>query len=88
MRTPPSAVFTSAFHRYRRRTLGPHDAGRAVAEAVEAGESFERAELAPTPLAPRRQEYFDWGKAVIDQLRGVHPKLEEVFDAAYMLRPV
>jgi guanosine-3',5'-bis(diphosphate) 3'-pyrophosphohydrolase len=35
----------------------------------------------------RRQEYFDWGKSVIDQVRGVHPTLEAVFDAAYAGRP-
>jgi guanosine-3',5'-bis(diphosphate) 3'-pyrophosphohydrolase len=35
----------------------------------------------------RRQEYFDWARAVIDQLRGVHPRLEALFDAAYARRP-
>ena len=35
----------------------------------------------------RRQEYFDWARQVIDQLRGVHQQLEAVFDAAYALRP-
>jgi guanosine-3',5'-bis(diphosphate) 3'-pyrophosphohydrolase len=35
----------------------------------------------------RRQQYFDWAKAVIDQLRGVHPVLEAVFGAAYAKRP-
>lgn len=38
------------------------------------------------PLA-RRQEYFDWAKAVIDGLRGKHVVLEELFDAAYARRP-
>jgi guanosine-3',5'-bis(diphosphate) 3'-pyrophosphohydrolase len=33
-------------------------------------------------------EYFDWAKAVIDGLRGVHPRLEALFDEAYALRPV
>jgi guanosine-3',5'-bis(diphosphate) 3'-pyrophosphohydrolase len=36
----------------------------------------------------RRQEYFGWGKAVIDRLRGAHPALEAVFDAAYQLKPI
>lgn len=36
----------------------------------------------------RRQEYFDWAKAVIDGLRGVHPALEHIFDEAYKARPV
>jgi guanosine-3',5'-bis(diphosphate) 3'-pyrophosphohydrolase len=35
----------------------------------------------------RRQEYFDWAKQVVDGLRGVHHKLEDVFDATYGGRP-
>ena len=35
----------------------------------------------------RQQEYFDWAKAVVDGLRGVHPALEHIFDEAYKLRP-
>lgn len=35
----------------------------------------------------RRQEYFDWAKAVVDQLRGVHPELERIFDEAYKGKP-
>lgn len=35
----------------------------------------------------RRQEYFDWAKSVIDRLRGVDPRLEAVFDAAFRARP-
>lgn len=35
----------------------------------------------------RRQEYFDWAKAVVDRIRGVHPALEVVFDSAYARRP-
>jgi guanosine-3',5'-bis(diphosphate) 3'-pyrophosphohydrolase len=31
----------------------------------------------------RRREYFDWAKSVVDGLRGVHPRLEAAFDAAY-----
>lgn len=31
----------------------------------------------------RRQEYFAWGKAVIDQLRGTHDRLEHLFDTVY-----
>jgi len=36
----------------------------------------------------RRQQYFDWAKQVVDGLRGVHPKLEAIFDAAYAMKPV
>lgn len=35
----------------------------------------------------RKQDYFDWAKAVIDGLRGVHPSLEYLFDTAYKARP-
>lgn len=35
----------------------------------------------------RRREYFDWARRVIDGLRGAHPGLEAVFDAAYAARP-
>lgn len=35
----------------------------------------------------RKQAYFDWAKAVIDQLRGVNPALEASFDAAFSARP-
>jgi guanosine-3',5'-bis(diphosphate) 3'-pyrophosphohydrolase len=35
----------------------------------------------------RKQEYFDWAKTVVDALRGVHPGLEAIFDAAYAARP-
>jgi guanosine-3',5'-bis(diphosphate) 3'-pyrophosphohydrolase len=35
----------------------------------------------------RKREYFDWARAVVDRLRGAHPVLESVFDAAYARRP-
>lgn len=35
----------------------------------------------------RRQEYFDWAKEVVDRLRGVHPRLEQLFDEAYAGKP-
>jgi len=35
----------------------------------------------------RRQEYFDWAKRVVDGVRGVHAKLEAIFDSAYARRP-
>jgi len=35
----------------------------------------------------RRQEYFDWAKRVIDQLRGVSPRLERIFDEIYSDKP-
>ncbi len=35
----------------------------------------------------RQIEYFDWAKAVIDSLRGTHPRLEALFDDVYAQRP-
>jgi guanosine-3',5'-bis(diphosphate) 3'-pyrophosphohydrolase len=35
----------------------------------------------------RRRDYFDWAKQVIDRLRGVHERLEALFDAEYTRRP-
>ena len=35
----------------------------------------------------RRREYFDWAGAVIDGLRGPHPRMEALFDAACAARP-
>jgi guanosine-3',5'-bis(diphosphate) 3'-pyrophosphohydrolase len=42
----------------------------------------------PTRWPLKRQiEYFDWAKAVIDSLRGTHPRLEALFDEVYAERP-
>lgn len=38
------------------------------------------------PLS-RQQAYFDWAKAVVDQLRGTHRGLEALFDQAYAAKP-
>jgi guanosine-3',5'-bis(diphosphate) 3'-pyrophosphohydrolase len=35
----------------------------------------------------RKREYFDWAKAVVDGLRGVHPGLEHLFDRACEAQP-
>lgn len=35
----------------------------------------------------RRQEYFDWAKSVVDRMRGAHPRLEDLFDSVFRLRP-
>lgn len=35
----------------------------------------------------RRREYFEWARAVVDQLRDVSPPLSRVFDEAYARRP-
>ena len=35
----------------------------------------------------RRQEYFDWAKEVVDNLRGTHSRLEALFDQAYAGKP-
>jgi len=35
----------------------------------------------------RRQNYFDWAKEVIDEMRGSNSELERLFDTAYARRP-
>jgi GTP diphosphokinase / guanosine-3',5'-bis(diphosphate) 3'-diphosphatase len=35
----------------------------------------------------RKRAYFDWSKRVIDGVRGKHPALEALFDAAFEARP-
>jgi guanosine-3',5'-bis(diphosphate) 3'-pyrophosphohydrolase len=35
----------------------------------------------------RKQEYFDWGKNVVDKIRGTNAALEQAFDAAFSKRP-
>ena len=35
----------------------------------------------------RKQEYFDWAKEVIDQIRGTSVELEKAFDQAFAKRP-
>ena len=35
----------------------------------------------------RQRAYFDWARAVVDGLRGVHPELERLFDEALKTRP-
>ena len=35
----------------------------------------------------RKREYFDWAKRVVDAMRGVHPRLEQLFDAEVVKRP-
>ena len=36
----------------------------------------------------RRQEYFDWAKAVVDGIHDVPPRLQHLFNAAYARRPL
>jgi GTP diphosphokinase / guanosine-3',5'-bis(diphosphate) 3'-diphosphatase len=35
----------------------------------------------------RKREYFDWAKAVVDQVRGTNSKLERRFDQLYWKKP-
>ncbi len=35
----------------------------------------------------RKREYFDWAKAVVDQMRGTHARLEALFSVEYARRP-
>lgn len=35
-----------------------------------------------------KQEYFDWAQKVVNNIRGIHPGLETIFDEIYEKRPV
>jgi guanosine-3',5'-bis(diphosphate) 3'-pyrophosphohydrolase len=35
----------------------------------------------------QKREYFDWAKAVVNQMRGTHERLEALFDVEYAQRP-
>ncbi|MGH8119259.1 MAG: HD domain-containing protein [Gammaproteobacteria bacterium] len=35
----------------------------------------------------RKREYFDWAKAVIEQVRGTNDRLESLFDQTYLHKP-
>ena len=35
----------------------------------------------------KKREYFNWAKSVVDEIRGVNPRLERYFDRLYRLRP-
>ena len=41
----------------------------------------------PSWTLERRQQYFDWAREVVDQLRGTNAPLELAFDDAYRGRP-
>jgi guanosine-3',5'-bis(diphosphate) 3'-pyrophosphohydrolase len=46
--------------------------------------------LASPPKAwsiERKRQYFEWAKKMIDQVRGMNPKLERRFDQLFRQRP-
>ena len=57
-----------------------------LADKIANLREIDAAPPADWPLK-RRQDYFDWAKQVIDQVRGTHPRLEALFDASYALKP-
>lgn len=65
----------------------PHGA-RLIKLADKTANLRDLADFPPADwLQHRRREYFDWAAEVIGQVRGVHPTLEGLFDAAYARRP-
>ncbi|MGD2076700.1 MAG: HD domain-containing protein [Gammaproteobacteria bacterium] len=64
------------------------EAARLVKLADKISNLRNVAESPPPGWSLRRQQaYFDWGKRVIDRLRGVDRRLEALFDRAYAARP-
>lgn len=41
----------------------------------------------PSWTLERRQQYFDWAREVVDQLRGTNAPLEKAFEKAYAAKP-
>ena len=77
----------------RKRLQVEHAAGiSAKAKLVKIADKVANLrDIAESPPADwsteRKREYFDWAKAVVDQVRGTLPELEAAFDAAYAARP-
>jgi guanosine-3',5'-bis(diphosphate) 3'-pyrophosphohydrolase len=69
---------------------GAHTSAQAkavkLAEKISILRNIRASPPAVWPLE-RKREYFEWAKRVVDQLRGSHPRLEELFDAEYARRP-
>ena len=63
------------------------DRAKLVKLADKIGNLRDLATTPPDWPDQRRREYFDWAKEVVDQLRGVSPRLEAVFDLAHAARP-
>jgi len=65
----------------------PHGA-RLIKLADKTANLRDLAEFPPADWPThRRRDYFDWAAQVIAQVRGAHPKLEALFDAAFARRP-
>jgi guanosine-3',5'-bis(diphosphate) 3'-pyrophosphohydrolase len=64
------------------------DSARRVKLADKISNLRNVAESPPAEWSLQRQQaYFDWGKRVVDQLRGVDARLEALFDRIYAARP-
>jgi guanosine-3',5'-bis(diphosphate) 3'-pyrophosphohydrolase len=73
-----------------RKRLQLSKAGRASAAAQQVKIADKLCNLRDMLASPpakwserRKQEYFDWAKAVVDQVRSANPKLAERFDAVW-----
>ena len=78
-----------------RKRLQVAKAGRASERARQgklADKICNLRDILATPPAgwslARQQKYFDWAKEVVDQARGVNPKLGRMFGRLYRQRPV
>ena len=67
----------------------PHKSREAKLVKIADKTSNLRDIIAAPPDWPveRKRDYFDWGKDVVDGMRGVHEELEADFDAAYACKP-
>jgi guanosine-3',5'-bis(diphosphate) 3'-pyrophosphohydrolase len=77
-----------------RKRLQVERAGHATAAAKQVKIADKLCNLRDVLASPpkawslkRKQEYFDWAKEVVDEVRGANPRLERRFDALYRQRP-
>jgi guanosine-3',5'-bis(diphosphate) 3'-pyrophosphohydrolase len=67
-------------------------ASKAAKQVKLAGKICNLRDILASPPAEwtlaRRQEYFEWAKKVVDEVRGANPRLERKFDQLYRQRPV
>ncbi len=82
------------FRKEKRKQLQIDNAARASYEARLVKLADKICNLRDMDVSPpagwdldRRREYFDWCLAVIDQVRGTHGQLENLFDEAYSKKP-
>ncbi len=70
------------------RAAGSSDKAKLVKLADKICNLRDMSECPPAGWDVERiREYFDWARAVVDQLAGIHPRMERLFFEEYRRRP-